>query len=403
MISFIKSIENKPYIFSRFISASIKPLMLFLSLAFGYQEFGTIIAMVFLVSSVNMMLCSVPIFRDFFINFNNKSTLKKKYFRHQYKSQIVILFLISIIFIIPINQFFENSIEIFFCSVLIFSVDKVHDEIQRLLILKKDFNAWSTITNFKSITLVIFLLNPIIDINIIYLGIIYFLINFSKQYTYINLSFNFNLKNEIKKFSFSIWKNKRIYMMNYFLLFFTIGDKVVIGKSFRENLTEYIFLSNLLSVPLLFILYFYISKYRAEFVNNLISLKDVIFSKRFNYLLISTFSLVFVIILFYYSLNFSKFSIPLIIPLSLIYIINAYNLILDEIVYWKSFYKDFLFFEFLFFMLFIIVILFTVYLDITLGIFLLLLLTLFSLKFISKIIIFMKKINSKKQSINNLK
>ena len=178
MISFFKSIENKPYIFSRFISASIKPLMLFLSLAFGYQEFGTIIAMVFLVSSVNMMLCSVPIFRDFFINFNNKSTLKKKYFRHQYKSQIVILFLISIIFIIPINQFFENSIEIFFCSVLIFSVDKVHDEIQRLLILKKDFNGWSTITNFKSITLVIFLLNPIIDINIIYLGIIYFLINF---------------------------------------------------------------------------------------------------------------------------------------------------------------------------------------------------------------------------------
>ena len=403
MISFFKSIENKPYIFSRFISASIKPLMLFLSLAFGYQEFGTIIAMVFLVSSVNMMLCSVPIFRDFFINFNNKSTLKKKYFRHQYKSQIVILFLISIIFIIPINQFFENSIEIFFCSVLIFSVDKVHDEIQRLLILKKDFNGWSTITNFKSITLVIFLLNPIIDINIIYLGIIYFLINFSKQYTYINLSFNFNLKNEIKKFSFSIWKNKRIYIMNYFLLFFTIGDKVVIGKSFRENLTEYIFLSNLLSVPLLFILYFYISKYRAEFVNNLISLKDVIFSKRFNYLLISTFSLVFVIILFYYSLNFSKFSIPLIILLSLIYIINAYNLILNEIVYWKSFYKDFLFFEFLFFMLFIIVILFTVYLDLTLGIFLLLLLTLFSMKFISKIIIFMKKSNSKKQSINNLK
>ena len=403
MISFFKSIENKPYIFSRFISASIKPLMLFLSLAFGYQEFGTIIAMVFLVSSVNMKLCSVPIFRDFFINFNNKSTLKKKYFRHQYKSQIVILFLISIIFIIPINQFFENSIEIFFCSVLIFSVDKIYDEIQRVLILKKDFNAWSTITNLKNITLVIFLLNPIININIIYLGITYFLINFFKQYTYINLSFNLNLKKEIKKFSFSIWKNKKIYIMNYFLLFYTIGDKVVIGKTFKENLTEYIFLSSILSVPLLFILYFYISKYRAEFVNNLIGLKDVIFSKRFNYLLISTFSLVFVIILFYYSLNFSKFSIPLIIPLSLIYIINAYNLILNEIVYWKSFYKDFLFFEFLFFMLFIIVILFTVYLDITLGIFLLLLLTLFSLKFISKIIIFMKKINSKKQSINNLK
>ena len=77
MISFFKSIKNKSYIFSRFISVSIKPLMLFVSLALGYKEFGTVIAMVFLVSSVNMMLCSVPIFRDFFINFDNKSTLKK--------------------------------------------------------------------------------------------------------------------------------------------------------------------------------------------------------------------------------------------------------------------------------------------------------------------------------------
>ena len=77
MISFFKSIKNKSYIFSRFISVSIKPLMLFVSLALGYKEFGTVIAMVFLVSSVNMMLCSVPIFREFFINFDNKSTLKK--------------------------------------------------------------------------------------------------------------------------------------------------------------------------------------------------------------------------------------------------------------------------------------------------------------------------------------
>lgn len=388
---FFKSIENKPYIFSRFISVSIKPLMLFVSLALGYKEFGAVIAMVFLVSSVNMMLCSVPIFRDFFINFNNKSPLKKNYFKQKYKSQIVILFLITIIFTIPINQFFENSIEIFICSVLIFSVDKIYDEIQRVLILKKDFNAWSNITNLKNITLVIFLLNPIVNISIIYLGITYFLINFSKQYTYINLSFNFNLKKEIKKFSSSIWKNKKIYIMNYFLLFYTIGDKIVIGKSFKENLVEYIFLSNILSVPLLFILFFYISNYRAEFVNNLISLKDVIYSKRFNYLLISTFSLVFVIILFYLNLNFSKFSLVSIIVLLLIYFIKAYSLILDEIVYWKSFYKDFLFFEFLFFILFFIVIFLNIYFNLTIDFFLLMLLILFFMKFIFKIIIYIKK------------
>lgn len=391
MISFLKSIENKRYIFSRFISVSVKPLMLFASLALDYKEFGTVIAMVFLVSSVNMMFSSIPIYRDFFINFENKSSLKRKYFRHKYKSEITILFLISIIFIIPINHFFDNSIEIFFCTVLIFSVDKVYDEIQRLLILKKNFNAWSTITNLKNLTLIIFLLNPITNINIVYLGITYFLINFFNHYIYINLSFNFSLRKEIKKFIFSILKNKEIYLMNYFLLFYTIGDKIVIGKLFKESLTEYIFLSNILSMPLLFVMYFYVSKYKAEFVNNLISLKNVLISKKFNYLLISTFFFVFVIILFYKNLNFSKFSLQLIIFLSLIYIIHAYSLILNEIVYWKNFYKDFLFFEFLFFILFFIVILITSYFDLTLDIFLQILLILFILKFITKMIIFIKK------------
>ena len=80
IISFLRSVDNKTYIFSRFISVSIKPLMLFICLIFGFKEFGTIIAMVFLVSSVNMMFCSIPIYREFFINSNNISPLKKKIF-----------------------------------------------------------------------------------------------------------------------------------------------------------------------------------------------------------------------------------------------------------------------------------------------------------------------------------
>ena len=391
IIPFLKSIDNKAYIFSRFISVSIKPLILFICLTFGFKEFGTVIAMVFLVSSVNMMLCSIPIYRDYFINSSNISPLKKRYFKNKYKSEIVILFLISLIFIIPINKFFENNLEIFICSLLIFSIDKIYDEIQRLLILKKDFNAWSTITNLKNLTLIIFLFNPIININIVYLGIIYFFTNFFKLYSYVKFSFKFNLIKEIKKFSFSIWNNKKIYMMSYFLLFYSIGDKIFIGKTFKENLTEYIFLSNILSVPLLFIIFFYISRYKTEFVKNLISFNDVIFSKRFNYLLISIFFLVFVFVAFFHYLNFLNFSITSLISLSLIYVIQSYSLILDEIVYWKSFYKDFLFFEFSFFLLFLAVIFFITYASFTIDMFLLLLLLLFLFKFISKYLILVKK------------
>ena len=86
IIPFLKSIDNKAYIFSRFISVSIKPLILLICITFGFKELGTVVAMVFLVSSFNMMLCSIPIFRDFFINSRNISPLKKKYFKNRYKS-----------------------------------------------------------------------------------------------------------------------------------------------------------------------------------------------------------------------------------------------------------------------------------------------------------------------------
>ena len=391
IVPLLKSVDNKAYIFSRFISVLIKPLILLICLIFGFKELVTVLAMIFLVSSVNMIFCSIPIFRNYFINYSNISSLKKKYFKNRYKSEIIILFLISLIFIIPINQFFENNLEIFICTILIFSIDKIYDEVQRLLILKKNFSGWSTITNLKNLTLIIFLFNPLININIIFLGIIYFFINFFKLYSYIKLSFEFNLIKEIKKFSFSIWNNKKIYMMTYFLLFFSMGDKILIGKTFKENLTEYTFLSNILSVPLLFILFFYISKYKTEFVKNIISFNNVIFSKRFNYLLISIFFLVFVFVAFFYNLNLSNLSIKSLICLSLIYVIKSFSMILDEVIYWKSFYKDFLFFEFSFFLLFIVIIFLTMYSSFTIDTFLLILLILFMFKFIFKMIILTKK------------
>ena len=392
-LNFLKLIENKSYIFSRFISVSVKPLILFICLTFDFKELGTIIAMVFLISSINMMICSIPLYRDFFINYNNRSNLKKLYFKNKYKSEIIILFIFSLFFLIPINHFFENSFEIFMCSLLIFSIDKIYDEIQRLLILKKKFNDWSSLTNLKNFLLVIFLLNPILNFNIIYLAIIYFLINFLKLNIYLGLTLNFKIKKKIKKFIFSIWKNRKIYLMSYFLILYEIGDKIVIGKVYKEILTEYIFLSNIFSVPLLFILYFYISRYKAEFVNNDLSLEYVVSSKKFNYLIISTFSLVFFIVSFYFYFSDSKISIISLTFLLTIYLLKSYSIILNEIVYWKKFYKDFLFFEFLFFLAYLFLIIFVIFIKIKIDFFLFFFVLLTFFKFILKLIIFKKKLS----------
>jgi|688.fasta_scaffold52175_3 hypothetical protein len=397
IVVFVKSTNNKSYIFSRFLSTVMRPLLLFICLTQGFKEIGTIIAMIFLVTTVNMTLCSIPIFRDFFINFNNKSALKKKYYKDKYKDEIVIFFFISLFFLIPLNQFFENNIEIFICSILIFIIDKVYEEIQRLLILKKRFDSWSTITNFKSVTLILLLLSPIANINIIYLVVVYFFLNIFNLYTYINLSFNLDIKNnldinkKIKKFISSLWRNKKVYIMHYLLILDAIGDKIIIGKNFKEYLPEYIFLSNVLSMPITFLFYFYISRYKLEFVENTISFKDVILSKKFNSLLILTFGFAFAFVLFFVFMNYSGLSHLSIIFLSLIYIVRAYSLILEEIVYWKKFYQNFLLFETMFFLVLIICYSFIFLFNLPIEIFLFVLFTFLLTKLIFKIIIFSKK------------
>jgi hypothetical protein len=391
MIVFLKSIDNKSYIFSRFISVLIRPFILFVSLYFELNELGTLLAMVFLVSSVNMMISSIPIFRDYFINYHNRSKLKKKYYRNKYKTEIVTVFLFSVILIFPINQFFDNNFQITFCSILIFSIDKIYDEIQRIFILNKKFYSWSILTNYKNFTLIIFFLNPIMNINIIYLGIIYFALNFYKQFKFINLSLIFGIKKSLKRFGISIWKNKKISIMTYLLFIDNIGDKIIVGKVFKESLTEYIFLSNILSIPSLGIFYFYISRYKIEFVKNLMDFTKIILSKKFNYLIISTFALVFIIILTYYNLEFSNFSILTILLLILLYISKCYILLLNEVIYWKKFYKDFLLFEVISLSIFIIIFVFSITFKLTIDLFILNLSIFYVSKFLFKFFVFTKK------------
>jgi len=184
-------------------------------------------------------------------------------------------------------------------------------------------------------------------------------------------------------------------LINYFLLFYTIGDKVLIGKKYKDSLTEYVFFSNILSVPLLFILFFYISKYKTEFVKNQIGLNEVFFSKKFNYLLIFSFLSVFFLVGVFYVFDIHSLSIVSLVFLSFIYIIKAFGLILDEIVYWKSFYKNFLFFEFLFFLIFILVFLILVNTQTNIEFFLAVFLILTFSKLISKILFFKKNMISK--------
>lgn len=391
MFSYLKSIDHKSYIFSRFISVLIKPLLLFICLFFNFEELGTLMAMVFLVIAVNMMLSSAPIYRNFFIGINNNSEFKKKFFKNKYKSEIVVLFFISLILIIPINLFFNNNFEIIFSSILIFSIEKIYDEIQRFLIYKKKFYIWSTITNLKNFTLIIFLFNPLMNINILFIAIVYFVINFFKLSKFIKLDFNVNKKKKVKQFISSVWKNRNIFLMSYFLIVYNIGDRIIVGKLFKLNLTEYIFLSSILSLPSLVIFYFFISKYRAEFVKNIFDLKEILFGNKFNYILIVSFSLVIIFILIYYNLNLPNLSNISIALIFIVYLIKCYNLIINEIIYWKKFYNDFLYFEFLFLILFFILFLATGYYNFSLNIFLLNFLLLFLFKIIFKVKIYLNK------------
>ena len=111
--------------------------------------------------------------------------------------------------------------------------------------------------------------------------------------------------------------------MSYFLIVYNIGDRIIVGKLFKLNLTEYIFLSSILSLPSLVIFYFFISKYRAEFVKNIFDLKEILFGNKFNYILIVSFSLVIIFILIYYNLNLPNLSNISIALIFIVYLIKC--------------------------------------------------------------------------------
>ena len=148
-----------------------------------------------------------------------------------------------------------------------------------------------------------------------------------------------------------------------------------------------------MSLPLMTIFFFYISKYRIKFVKNDFGLKEVLLSFKFNFILYLTLFLVIIFVSVCYYLNISNLSVFSIILLFVLYLLQSYSLIVNEIVYWKKFYRDFLFFEFFFFLLFFFLFLVTKYFNFSLDLFLFNFLLLFLFKIILKIKLYLKKNN----------
>jgi hydrogenase-4 membrane subunit HyfE len=77
--------------------------------------------------------------------------------------------------------------------------------------------------------------------------------------------------------------------------------------------------------------------------------------------------------------------------LILLYISKCYILLLNEVIYWKKFYKDFLLFEVISLSIFIIIFVFSITFKLTIDLFILNLSIFYVSKFLFKFFVFTKK------------
>lgn len=153
----MKTFKNKEYlnfVIARVIALLTKPFFLWFLLAISYQYLAEIISIYYLViSSVMVIFNNEAHFEYYKLLFNEEEStqLNLNLERKKYYERIIYHYIIfsTIVFIITFFMVKDLKLTILFFSLVV--LEKIFDEIQRLLQFRKLFNSWSVIFMLKSL------------------------------------------------------------------------------------------------------------------------------------------------------------------------------------------------------------------------------------------------------------
>lgn len=347
MINFENSVTNIYYVIGRILSLGIKPLILLLLLYLSNQSLSNDLSAIYLVSMVSLVLSSFSTHRNYYIKFSeNKSEKVIKKEENFYLSSLPIIFFFSIIVCYFVNKYFSFKETILLPSIFFLLADKVYDELQRKLILIKNYEFWGKfnigrfIINFLCFSLIFF----INDNNLL----IYSFLNLFLFLIYVILIFKINfytiLNYIFKKFDtyfeiiLKIFKLKKFLIGSILASSFSYCDRIITADLNFQLLSHITIIAMIFSFLPTFVNIFFISRYVKEFALKKIKLNNVFGSKHFWYplLIFSVLGWVAVLVFFNFfavNKNISFFTILLIF---LNQLIISITMVMTTMKYWKK-------------------------------------------------------------------
>ena len=347
MFNFQNSVTNIYYLIGRILSLVIKPLILTLLLYFSNQSLSNDLSAIYLVSMISLVLSSFSTHRNYYIKFSeNRSEEIIKNEESFYLSSLPIIFFFSIIVCYFVNKYFSFKETILLPSIFFLLADKVYDELQRKLILIKDYEFWGKlnigrfIINFFCFSLIFFTNKNNL--------LIYALFNLLLFLTYVTLIFkiNFNIllyyifkkSDTYFKIILKILKLKKFLIGSILASSFSYCDRIITADLNFQLLSHITIVAMIFSFLPTFVNIFFISRYVKEFASNKIKLNDIFYSKYFWYPLIIFSMLGWVAVLAYFNFfsvnnNISFFAILLIF---LNQLIISITIVMTTMKYWKK-------------------------------------------------------------------
>jgi len=351
--------KNFFYLIGRFFLLGTRPLILLFFINFNYLNFSNILSEFFLIVSITMIFANFSAHRNYYKGVeNNKKISELNELQIRYLQIIFFCLIWGSIFVLFLSFIHKVNIQTYICIFLLFLVEKLHDEIQRYLLLKKKFSLWGKLNVLKSLIFIFSL-----TMNYFYFGnfknyflfavlnIIGYLVSISffiDKKKFLESLIIFKKKFVIKNIINNIFKLKILFLITSTSHLALYSERLFISSFYNGILDQVTFVAMICSIMPTFLSIFFIQKKIKEFATNQFEIRDILFNKIFNLSLIGSIVITLIMLNFFMYYQIIVINLFVVYLIFLIQLIYSINMTISEFIFWRNNYKDILFNELFF-------------------------------------------------------
>ncbi|MBM3206812.1 MAG: hypothetical protein FJZ43_04295 [Candidatus Staskawiczbacteria bacterium] len=330
------------YILGRLVALSSRPIILLVLKHWGNEELAVVVAVFFLISILAVAISGFDTHRSFYKLYFGAG--RRCRIKDTYKTYCnSILFQIGLVSPLLVGFVFFRFDDLLLSVLLIifFASERLADEAQRFLIFNRKRKEWGVRIFAKAIFQIIFISILLYFFDLIKPHFIVFVLSIGNLIAY-GTKFSVRYLKKIEpcwsKLIIQLRDQRLFWLLSSMTTIISHLDRVIVMIFQQSDLAVYTILVSSMSIIQNLIDYFYISLRRLEILQGKIGLRDVLYSRRFQYTLAIAIFIgccaSFIVLNIYYDMKAYDFEL---VPIVLVGQISlAVTLLVREIIYWNQ-------------------------------------------------------------------